>query len=127
MNTFIPKLFIVVGFVFLFSGCHICNKSTTIQTTPDYTYETNQLRQLVIKCGIPEAQAAKMPLKDLVTELKIKFNDAYVYSGAFFSPDDLKKTQRKMYGETRFLDILNDYDQFIKKLEDKQIIILPHN
>ena len=117
-------LILLIGlFIIFLSSC--CSRPVIVKQNPDYSHEINQLRLIVKKLGIPESKVSQMKLDELVTEIKIKMNESYEYSGKCYTDEELKRVIHFLYGENRLIEILNDYHQFIQNLKGKQMIVLP--
>ena len=114
-------IFTLVGTAFLLSGCH----NYELPKPPDLTHEMTQLRSIAITCGVAESQTANMSMMELLTDIKIRLNDSEKYYGHTLSEKDVKTISIYLNDQSRIVKNIREYDQFIKKINGKKLIVLP--
>ena len=83
-----------------------------------------KLRSIALKCGVSSEKADKMDVEQLLTEINIKFNDSIGFYGNSLSGDEFKKVEDLLYGEDKIIGILKAQNEFIQKVQGKDIMIL---
>ena len=123
MKKFFLQLMIIGFLSVIFSGCCFYQKPQ-IAVKPDLTWENSQLRKIAFQLGISQSRILQLNMQELITDIQIKINESDEYHGDLLSETEKKQIKDLLYGEIHILKILNDYDLFIQKINNRQIIIL---
>jgi hypothetical protein len=115
---------IVTFFIALF--CFGCCFNAPPQKT-DMTWEKNQLIKIATQLGVAQSRASQLNMRELITEIEIKINETAEYYSGHLSEEEKKQINDLLYGEDRILKTLESYELFIKKINNRRIIILPEN
>lgn len=124
-NGFIVFLLIVSLIVnaVLLLGRNQTGTARDIQPTPP-TVDMSQLRTIALKCGVDESKVDSSNANELLAEIKIKFNEADGYYGELLNENDMKRFDRLLSGEDKYIKILREQFVFMQKIKGKDIIIL---
>ncbi len=93
-----------------------------IQQPP--TVDISQLRTIAQKCGVDESKVDSFNANELLTEIKIKFNESNSFYGETLNEDEIKRVELILFGEDKLLKILREQFEFLKTIKGKDIIIL---
>jgi hypothetical protein len=121
MNKFYASLLMTP--VFLISFLLGCSHPTP--RAKDYSHEMKELRSIAILCGGKKSRVQHLSMLELITDIKIRFNDSEKFYGESLNKEEWKDISDLLYAYKKALKKIKNYDQFIKKIDGKRIIILP--
>ncbi|MBR6059699.1 MAG: hypothetical protein IKP58_16145 [Victivallales bacterium] len=119
----IKRLILGISLFFL-SGCCLIKHDVPIVHERDLSWEKEQLRNIASLCGIPLSKTSDMDIKELLIEIKIRFNNSESYSNHVLTTKNFKDISEVFYDDVQLINTIKDYDAFIKKVHGKQILIL---
>lgn len=88
--------------------------------------DLSELRELAIMLGISEEKTSTLSMDGLVSEMKIKLDESTIkYSGKNLSEEDMRVVGIDLSDDPALLETVKEYNNFIRKLNGKKIIVLP--
>lgn len=94
-------------------------------TNPSGYVDLSELRQLANSLGIPEERTSTLSMNGLVSEIKIKLDETTKYHGKVLSEEEMKVLSINLSDDPAILNTVKEYNNFVRKLNGKKIIVLP--
>ncbi len=127
MKGFLAFLLIVsliVNAVFIYNHNIPNTESNTSNDLHIQRIDISQLRTIALRCGVDDSKVDRMNADELLTEIKIKFNESNGYYGELLNEDEIKRVLKFLYGEDKYINILKEQFVFMQKIKGKDLIIL---
>ena len=87
--------------------------------------DLSELRELANSLGIPEEKTSELSMDGLVSEIKIKLDETIKYHGKVLSEEEMNVLGACLSYEPAILNTVKEYNNFVRKLDGKKIIVLP--
>ena len=87
--------------------------------------DLSELRQLANSLGISEEKTSELSMDGLVSEIKIKLDETIKYHGKVLSEEEMNVLGACLSYEPAILNTVKEYNNFVRKLDGKKIIVLP--
>lgn len=85
----------------------------------------SELRQVANSLGIPEEKSSTLSIEGLVSEIRIKLDETTKYHGKVLSEEEMKVLSICLSDDLEILKTVKEYNNFVRKLNNKKIIVLP--
>ncbi len=113
--------------VMIFSSGCIVKQATPVMDPPSIVSDDlrTQVITLARQVGIQPNTIGRCSTKELLVDIEAKINNDNQYDGDFLTTEELKTLEIYLNHKHQILKTIKDYHNYIKRIQNQKIIILP--